>query len=569
MRPRLTIGIAGAGGDGVITLGSLLQKLAASEGYFGQMFRYYGPQIRGGASATKLTLDAERPSLPEDVVDILLCFNWERYLELVQELPFGADTMLIYDDVPPEKISLPPRSFRIDLSQASREATGSTSSKNIVALGLLKKIFSLPQNTLKEICAQGKELVRLEEDWPALEAGERLALQFPSLTMKLAPPQDPSPKIVLCGNSAMAQAAIRAGCKAFFSYPITPAVEMMEEMEVRLNGQNGIYVQAEDEIASVGMAIGASLAGVKAMTATSGPGLDLMAEMIGLASGSEIPLVVVDVQRCGPATGIPSKSEQSDLNHAIYGGHGDAPRAVIAAYDIEGCYRLVIEGVNISEHYQAPVIVLSDQWLGQTTVAANGDFLTRDYPLVARKSPRKELGREYRRYEVTDDLISPVAFAGEEGFVYQTTGLSHDEKGVPAFDSVTHQMMHEKRWRKLLPLCQRHDLVKIVGNEKARKGIVTWGSTGQFVLETVKDLALDEEVKVCIPELIYPLPHKVATFLSSLERLLVIEMNYSGQFYRYLRSQVDLPARTEVYCRAGALPFSRRELASRISKLAR
>jgi len=570
MRHRLTIGIAGAGGDGVVILGSLLQRLAASQGYFSQMPRYYGPQIRGGASGLKLSLDTARASVPGDTLDVMVCFNWEKYAELEQELPLGSDSVVFYDSAAPKgSVSLPEKSFQVAFSEISKEVTGATSAKNIVALGLLSRILASSEDPLKAAVPQDEALAILERNGLAFDAGKRLLPEFPFTDLKLSPSRDLSAKVVLHGNSAIVQAAIRAGCRTFFGYPITPASEIMEEMQERLSQGNGVFLQAEDEIAAVGLALGASLTGAKSMTATTGPGIDLMTEMIGLASSAEIPVVIVDVQRCGPATGIPSKSEQSDLNHAIYGGHGDATRVVIAAYDMEGCYRLIIEGFNVSEYYQTPVILLSDQWLGQTTVATSSDSLNRDYAIAQRSRPGEEYRERYRRYEITEDFISPMAFAGDEGLTYQATGLAHNEKGRPSFDFATNQRMHEKRWQKLMPLRDRDDLVKVFGKEEARTGIVAFGSSAQFVLETLEELQLNDEVKVCIPELIHPLPNRLAAFTGSLEKLLVVEMSYSAQLYHYLRSQIDLPSDTEAYARAGGRAFSRKELSVPITELAR
>ncbi len=570
MRNELTIGIAGAGGDGVVVLGTLLQRLAASQGYCGQMPRFYGPQIRGGASAIKLSLDTTQASVPADTVDIMICFNWEKYTELGQELPLGNDTVLFYDDLPPQEgIALPKQSFQVHFSETSKDSTGKTTAKNMVALGFLERVLALPEGLSKGAVVEDGASALLGKNGPAINAGRLLLSELPFAELRLSAPKDPSPKIVLHGNSAVAKAAIRAGCRAFFGYPITPASEIMEEMQERLSQGNGAFVQAEDEIAAIGMALGASLTGAKSMTATTGPGLDLMTEMIGLASGAEIPVVIVDVQRGGPATGIPSKLEQSDLNHVIYGGHGDAPRVVLAAYNLEGCYSLLIESFNISERYQTPVILLSDQRLGQTTVATSGKVFEADYPIVERKRPGREHRDRYQRYEITEDYISPMAFAGDEGFVYQGTGLEHNEKGRPAFDFATHQRMHEKRWRKLAPLRDRDEFVKVFGRDKTRKGIVTMGSSAQFVLETVKHLGLQDEVRICIPELLHPMPRKLASFIGALESLLVVEMNHSAQLYHYLRSQVDLPSHTEAYARAGGLAFSIKELSGPITKLVR
>jgi 2-oxoglutarate ferredoxin oxidoreductase subunit alpha len=570
MRDRLTIGIAGAGGDGVVVLGSLLQRLAASQGYFGQMPRYYGPQIRGGSSGVKLSLDIARASLPVDTVDIMVCFNWEKYAELEQELPLGPDSVVFYDKAPPDgSLNLPERSFQVGFSGISKELNGKTSAKNMAALGLLERILALPENLVKAAMPHDQASTLLERYGLALEAGRRLLPEFSFDELKLLPPRDATARTVLHGNSAAAQGAIRAGCRTFFSYPITPASEIMEEMQERLNHGNGGFLQAEDEIAALGLALGASLTGSKSMTATTGPGLDLMTEMIGIASSAEIPVVLVDVQRCGPATGIPSKSEQSDLNHAIYGGHGDAPRVVLAAYSVKGCYRLVIESFNISEYYQTPVILLSDQRLGQTTVATNSDFLMKDYSIAPRKRPAGEDPKQYQRYELTDDNISPMASAGDEGLTYQATGLAHNEKGRPSFDFAHNQRMHEKRWQKLMPLRDRDDLVKLFGREKVRRGIIAFGSSAQFVLEAVEDLGLEDKVKVCVPELLHPLPRRLASFVGSLDKLLVVEMSYSAQFHHYLRSQIDLPSDTEAYARAGGMAFSRKELSGAIKELAR
>jgi 2-oxoglutarate ferredoxin oxidoreductase subunit alpha len=567
VKTSLTIGIVGAGGDGVVVLGSFLQKITALKGYFSQMPRYYGAQIRGGGSAVKLSLDSEHLSMPKDNPDILVCFDWDKYLEFVQELALTKDTLVIYEHSPSDSIELPPQSFQADFSRISKEVTGAILNKNIVALGLIDKILALPGSQLNQAVEQDKALGFLKERVSAIEAGERLFSELMLPEMVMSPPKNESAKLIILGNAAIAQGAVRAGCKAFFGYPITPSAEIMQGMQNELAHGEGVFIQAEDEIASVGMALGASLVGTKSMTSTSGPGLDLMTETMDLASSAEIPMVIVDVQRCGPATGIPSKSEQSDLNHAIYGGHGDTPRVVIAPYDTEECYRLTIESFNIAAYFQAPVILLSDQWLGQTFVAIDDKFIHKDYSILERKKPANENTGDYKRYRLTEDFISEMADVGDEGLAYQSTGLAHTVKGTPAFDFETNLLMHEKREKKLLPLCNRNDLVKIIGPQESARGIITWGSSAQFVLEVVTDLGLQNEIKVCIPELLCPLPDEIERFLRTVKKLLVVEMNYNGQFYHYLRSKIDLPKATKLYNRTGGRPFSIRELSTPVLEL--
>jgi len=567
VRPSATIGIVGTGGDGVIVLGSLLQRLAAAQGYFGQMSRYYGAQIRGGGSAVKLGLDAQRLSMPGDTLDILVSFSWDKYGEFDHELALTKASLVLYAGAPPEGIDLPPTSHPVDFTKAAKSATGSALDKNMVALGLLTRLLPLSADGVRDAIAKDKELHLLREKAQAVEEGERLAGALSAAGLDLAPAEDVTGRMVLHGNKAVALGAQRAGCNAFFGYPITPAAEIMQEMQRALSGDHNCYLQAEDEIATAGMIIGASLSGAKAMSATSGPGLDLMTETIGLASAAEVPMVIVDVQRCGPSTGIPSKSEQSDLYHAVYGGHGEAPRVVLAPHHVAACYSLTIEAFNIACAYQTPVVLLSDQWLGQTLVALDDDFIRRDYPIEAVKRPTRGDAGSYRRYAQTTDHVSPMSVAGDEGLTYRTTGLTHNDRGAPAFDADTSETLHYKRSAKLDPLRERDDLVTVTGAEESDIGIISWGSSASFVMETVRELDLDVRVRLCVPQLLHPLPGKVEEFAASVSRLLIVEMNYSGQFHRYLRSLIDLPRDTRVYSRPGGRPFTRAELARPIERL--
>ena len=567
MMQNLTIGIAGSGGDGVVTMGTLLQRIAAIEGYYSQMPRYYGPQIRGGGSAVKLGLNSESLSLPADVLDVLVCFDWGKYFEVEEELSLGPDTIVLHESDPDEQIDLPVGSHRVGFTERSKEASGSSRNKNLLGLGLLLEMLGFEADRVGEIVESDGHLHLVKDNWEAVAAGIEMKSSLSLPDVHLSPPGDTTPKEIIHGNSAVAQAALRAGCKAYFGYPLTPSAEIMQEMQKELPDADGVFLQAEDEIATVGMMVGASMAGVKAMTATSGPGIDLMTEMLGLGVMAEVPMVIVDVQRCGPSTGIPSKSEQSDLNHAIYGGHGDSPRVVLAPCDVEGCYRLTIESFSIAEHYQVPVVLLSDQWLGQTFVATDGAFLEKDVPLPERKRPTPDDGNGYHRFLPTEDFISPMANLGDPGFTYRASGLTHDGDGAPSFGAELHQELHNKRWDKLRPLVERDDLVAVHGDAGSRRGVLTWGSSAQVVRDALTALGLGSDVKVCVPELIHPLPRAVEAFAESVDELLVVEMNHSGQLYRYARSQIDLPRRTLVYCRSGGRPFAIHELETPLQEL--
>ena len=226
MRQSVTIGIAGAGGDGVIIAGSFLQRLSALQGYYSQMPRYYGAQIRGGGSAVKLSLDADAASFPRDSLDVLVCFDWERYLEVKHELALTPETLVFYEQEPAARIELPRDSFHLDFSCASRSVSGSTRGKNVVALAVLIGIIGLRGDLVKKAIEEDEELIILKHNLP--------------------PAADATPRVILSGNSAMAQAALRAGSKAFFGYPITPASEIMKEIYQGLIYDDGVFLQAED-----------------------------------------------------------------------------------------------------------------------------------------------------------------------------------------------------------------------------------------------------------------------------------------------------------------------------------
>ena len=557
MKSNLCVGIIGSGGDGVMILGGLLMETAAKLGYAASRPQTYESQIRGGGSAVKVNIAAGSLIREKDEIDILICFNWKEFLKVESEFLATENTVIICEEHPQAeqtgKIILFP------FAQIAKDATGDTRPKNMVLFGLLVNILNLDagisRKTIEETFAGKKYLPNNLKGFdigilrPEFHLASNLQLFL----------SGSGPRIVLHGNKAVALGALRAGCKVFFGYPITPASEIMEIMIPALLKAGGVGLQVEDELSAILTAIGSSQAGSKTLVATSGPGFSLMVEGLGLAVQDEIPLVLVDVQRAGPATGIPTKTEQSDLNLAVYGAHGDAFRVVLAPYDIEGCYRLTIEAFNISEEFQVPVILLSDQLLGQTLYSCE-DF-KKEHQITNRLQPsanRRDL--PYLRY---GSFISPMAIPGTPGFTYQTTGLTHNSRGEPAADFETHLRMHVKRWVKLWRLHERRDLIKTFGNPKAKIGVVTWGSSTQAVVSAVFNLGLEEKIKIIVPELLFPLPLlSWENNLQGIKKLLFVELNQFGQFYRIIRGWLDisLPKQTFLYSRSGGKPFSQKEL---------
>jgi 2-oxoglutarate/2-oxoacid ferredoxin oxidoreductase subunit alpha len=307
----------------------------------------------------------------------------------------------------------------------------------------------------------------------------------------------------------------------------------------------GKFVQTEDEISAITHCVGASFAGARAMTATSGPGLSLMQEGLGLASMAELPLVVVNVQRGGPSTGLPTKTEQGDLLAAIFGTHGDAPKAVLAPTDVRECYEMTILAFYLSETYQIPVIVLTDQLVGQRLETwSQSELLSGFSKRGCRLLPDPDSGDNYRRYENTDTGISAMAIPGMPGTEYLASGIEHDEKGWPSANAGNHEKMVLKRYRKLEQLEKEFELLRVEGPADAQTGAVCWGSNFGPVSEACNRLNQEgHSIQVIAPLLMFPFNHEAfAKRVRSMTRLVTFETSLTGQFHQYLSGRCpELP----------------------------
>jgi len=362
--------------------------------------------------------------------------------------------------------------------------------------------------------------------------------------------------------------ALHAGCRFFAGYPITPSSEILHFLAEWMPRVGGSVVQTEDELAAIGAVIGASFAGVKAMTATSGPGLSLMTEMLGLAAMAEIPTVIVNVQRGGPSTGNPTKSEQADLFQCLYGTHGDAPRVVLACSDVEDCFHATVEAFNIAEEFQLPVLVLSDQAVGQRKETLSAETL--EHEVRDRVIPGPEELANYERYRDTPTGVSPMAIPGMRDGMYQTNGLEHDEAGRPNSLYLTHEKMNTKRYRKLWPIRDRYHFFRRYGPAEADLGILCWGSSKGAVQEAVLTAnARGDKVAAFVPQVLYPFPKRdFEEFLAQVGELLVVELSYTAQFYKYLRTFLNLPeGRTHVFKRSGGKNLTVAEVNREIRKV--
>jgi 2-oxoglutarate ferredoxin oxidoreductase subunit alpha len=578
-RDSISIALAGSGGSGVMTAGTLLLEAAARAGRYGLMVRTSGPQIRGGEAAALLRIGDRQLDALDDRFDLLLALDWQNVNRFADELPLSAASLIVGDgdetEVPEVFRNTGARCVRVAMKQAAKAIPGSWA--NMVALGVAGTLAGLPAAALESALRASWERSPegLAANVAALHAGVAQAASIEGMPRlanavidgmpRLTAPEDRRDgRWLLSGNEAAGYGALEGGVRFVAAYPITPATELLEWMAPALTRVGGTLLQAEDELASINMIIGASYGGVPSLTATAGPGLSLMTEGIGLAVAAEVPIVVVDVMRGGPSTGIPAKSEQSDLSFAVGGLHGDAPRLVLAPNSIADCIATTQWAVELAEALQAPALVLSDQFMGQSRAIV-------DRPAAAPRAAANGLRLvaapdtpDYKRYRDTPSGVSPMAIPGTPGVAYTADGLEHNESGTPTSGARDHARHLDKRARKLALHEYGERWADVEGD--GRDAVITFGSATGPVREAVRR-ASERGVKVRLISLrlLAPaLPERMDALLAGVTRALVVEQNHGAQLYRYLRAMYDLPGKPESWHRPGPLPLRPGELADAI-----
>jgi 2-oxoglutarate ferredoxin oxidoreductase subunit alpha len=461
----------------------------------------------------------------------------------------------------------------------------------MVMLGTISGLFGPPLEAIVQVVES--KLSRSRKSNPILMEKNMLALEVAKkyVTEQLSKRDsyrlgtvEKADRVVLNGNQAVVAGALAAHCGFFAGYPITPASDIMEGLAKELPQVGGTFLQAEDEIAALAAVLGASFAGVRAMTATSGPGFSLMTELIGYASMAEIPAVIVDAQRAGPSTGMPTKMEQSDLSFALNAGHGDTPRMVVAPADVADCYTLMLLAFDMAERYQMPVIFLSDQSLtarvesvdhsvfkpteihGRLQFNGNGTNGAKEHSeAVTVGAGAAE--HSYARYTYTGSGISPITAPGPGAYTYVATGLEHDDRGHPNYEPENHIAMMEKRYRKLATAAEELPKPQRYGDDDATIGIIGWGSTEGTIQEAV-DRARAKGYKVAAlhPKILSPLPDRaIRDFIRSVKTVIVPECNYSGQLANLLGAKYGLQAiRVNKF---GGIPFTSGEILRAIEEV--
>lgn len=564
----VSITLAGSGGAGVMTAGSMLLDAAAQAGWYAYMTRSSGPQIRGGEAAALIRFSTEPIVSHDDHYHILAAIDWQNVGRFAAEIPLGRESLVIADpdegEAPEQIKASGARPVSLPMKQLAKAIPGGR--PNMIAVGAIAGLIGLPEAAItgvleKMLKKKGPEA--LTASIAAVKAGIAAAAEMPKIEPIAPAAKNTGERWSISGNEAAGLGAIRGGVRFVAAYPITPATEILEWLAPNLAKVGGALVQAEDELASINQIIGGSYGGVPALTATSGPGLSLMTESLGLAVAAEVPLVVINVMRGGPSTGIPTKSEQSDLNIALYGLHGDAPHLVLAPNSVADCLFTTQWAVHLAEVLQTPAIVLSDQAMGQARGIINRPA---DLAFIAKREVPSAAEQQYKRYAVTASGVSPMAIPGMSGGQYTADGLEHNEVGTPSAGAADHLAQLDKRLRKLTQFNYGDHWADIEG--EGDTAVITWGSSTGPAREAVERLqAAGKKARLISIRLLLPVqPEKFAEALKGVKRALIVEQSHGGQFYRYLRAYYDLPAEVKVINRPGPLPVRPRPVYEQLAK---
>ncbi len=562
---NMSLRIAGAAGQGVESSGAGFAQALAQGGLHIFALQDYMSRIRGGLNFFEIRAHEEPLYCHEDAIHILLPLNKEALDAYCDDVVPGGG--IIYDrdlGVDAESVArggAGPRAMPVPLVEIAQEH-GDRVMANTAALGAAAGVTGYSYERMADVIRQnfrrkGGEVVaaNLRVARAAyLYAEEHYAAGF---AWKLAATPGP-PRPLVAGNQAFALGALAGGCRFVSAYPMTPATTIIEWMAKHEEEYGVVTKHAEDEIAAICMAIGANFAGARAMTATSGGGFSLMVEALGLAGMCEVPLVVFEAQRGGPSTGLPTRTEQSDLLFVLNASQGEFPRLLLSPGTVEECFQCGWRAFNLAEKYQTPVLVLSDQLLASSLRTLDPGALDLENVVIDRgkllsSEDLDGMAEPYKRHRFVDDGISPRAVPGHPNAVYASASDEHDEFGHITEDAENRRRMMQKRMQKQEVARQEMALPSCYGPDGAPVVLVGWGSTYGVLRETVDRLEGQARlVHFCD---LWPFPADAARQALQGGKLVVVENNYTGQFARFLQSELCMPIQ-HVIRRYDGRPFS-------------
>ncbi|HHW38953.1 MAG TPA: 2-oxoacid:acceptor oxidoreductase subunit alpha [Bacillales bacterium] len=575
---QLSWKVGGQQGEGIESTGEIFAITLNRLGYYLYGYRHFSSRIKGGHTNNKIRVSTTEVRSISDDLDILVAFDQETIDVNFHELREGgvviADSK--FNPVIPENSKV--TFYSVPFTDIATEL-GTSLMKNMVAVGASCAVLELEIESFREVVNEifgkkGQQVV--EKNMEAIQkgcqyikdqAGESLS------TMKLDK-ADGKKRLFMIGNDAIAMGFVAGGCRFMSAYPITPASEIMEYLIKKLPEYGGTVIQTEDEIAAITMAIGANYGGARAITASSGPGLSLKAEGIGLAGMTETPVVIVDTQRGGPSTGLPTKVEQSDLMAMIYGTHGEIPKIVLAPSTVEEAFFDAVESLNLAEEYQCPVILLTDLQLslGKQTVEPL------DFSKVEIRRGKLDLNAElvadgpdgnFKRYRVTEDGISPRVVPGMKNGLHHMTGVEHSEIGRPSEAPKNRKEQMDKRFRKLENLKVKNPVHKNVKHDEADVLVLGFNSTRGGIEEAMVRLENDGlKVNHAQVRLIHPFPvEEIQPLVDSAKKVVVVEHNATGQLTQILKLNVGNHNKVESLLKYDGNPFLPSEIYNSIKEL--
>ena len=572
------IRLAGNSQDGIQTAGAFLARLAGRSEHDVMTYMTIPATISGGPSIFQVRIGSGEVLSAGDEADFLVAFYQHSYQDHIGFLREGGVLLYDSDNVEP---NLDDKRFfyvGVPITGLTVEALGGTAKdkgKNIFSLGLISKIFNLDVEKLKRIIGEkfaGKDESVVNTALMAFQAGYAYPVGnvlTKHYRFEHIPRASGRAQITMDGNQAIAYGLIAGGVRFGAGYPITPWSSVMETLRRELPKYGGIFVQAEDELASVSIALGCSYSGYLAVTGSAGPGISLKAEAIGWASMAEIPLVICNIQRGGPSTGLPTNVEQSDLHQAIFGSHGDSPRVVLAAASVEDCFYIAIEAAQIARKYSTPVFILSDTSLATRIEAFDEPDLSK---LMVDPKPDLTPRQTHKPYPI-DQITQHVAPGTRilDGKYPLLAGLEHDEMGHPTGSPKLHMAMTAKRRNKLRKLAEEIPVPEVFGDQEGDTLIVGWGSTYGPIHDAVA-LARDQGEKVGALHLrhLHPLPNGLEKIFEKFKRIITVEMNDQGvygfgQLATILRARYCEPKITS-FTKTDGLTFRVKEILDAVFK---
>jgi len=571
--------VGGEAGDGIDSTGKIFAQALSRAGRHVFTSKDFASRIRGGYTAYKIRTSTEQVQSVVDRLDLLVALTQRTIDENLDEL--HDESAIIYNGERSWEAEIPDEMRGVDVPLKSlAEEAGGAIMRNIVALGAACEltdfsIENLDESLEKRFGSKGEKIVENNKEAARLGA-EYVAENYGDYEFGHDLEETDEDYVLLNGDEAIGMGAIAAGCRFYAGYPITPATDVMEYLTGRIEQFGGHVVQAEDELAAINMALGAARAGARSMTATSGPGIDLMAETFGLVATSETPLVICDVMRSGPSTGMPTKQEQGDLNMTLYGGHGEIPRFVVAPTTISECFWKTVEAFNLAEKYQMPVYLVADLALAVTEQTFSPETFDMDDVEIDRG---KIVGDDeveswvddqerFTPHANTDDGVSPRALPGTSGGAHMSTGLEHDELGRRTEDTDVRVEQVDKRERKVDTAREDESWdYREFGDPDAGTLVISWGSNEGAMVEAMD--YLDERglpVRFISVPYIFPRPD-LTDEVEAAEEVVVVECNHGGQFADLLER--DVLARLDRVNKYNGVRFKADELADDIEAAVR